>query len=293
MRESITFRSQGLDCSGWLYTPEDLGPGQKAPAVVMAHGFSGVKEMALPFFAERFAGAGIVTLTFDFRYFGESEGETRGQVFPLEQQTDCRNAITWLSAHPLVDPQRIGIWGTSHGGAVALYAATWDKRIKAVVAQVPVAINGSIRRSLDPERFDRMGERLLRDRVARYRTGVVSYINVVAPEGEPCVLQSTDAYEWCMRWGARAPTWRNQVTLESLEKMREFDVLSQIHLISPTPVLMIAAQRDSLAPLGLVQAAFKRVHEPKALVVLPCGHFEVYDGEWAEKAADAAVEWFG
>ncbi len=51
----------------------------------MAHGFSAVKEMYLSYFAERFVGAGFITLVFDYRYFGESEGEPRGQFFPFEQ----------------------------------------------------------------------------------------------------------------------------------------------------------------------------------------------------------------
>jgi fermentation-respiration switch protein FrsA (DUF1100 family) len=121
---------------------------------------------------------------------------------------------------------------------------------------------------------------------------VVGYAKVVAPEGEPCALRGPDAYEWFMRWSALVPIWRNQVTLESLEKVREFDPVSLIHLISPTPLLMIIAERDSLLPRDLLVAAYERAREPKALVSLPCGHFDVYDGAWGEKAADAATEWF-
>ena len=47
MRRDVSFRSKGLLCRGWLYVPDGLAQGQTAPAVVMAHGFSGVKEMFL------------------------------------------------------------------------------------------------------------------------------------------------------------------------------------------------------------------------------------------------------
>jgi hypothetical protein len=94
MRKDITFTSKGLRCRGWLYVPDDLAEGQRSPTIVMAHGFSAVKEMMLPDFAERFAAAGFVTLAFDYRYFGDSEGEPRSQLFPLEQVEDVRNAIT-------------------------------------------------------------------------------------------------------------------------------------------------------------------------------------------------------
>jgi dienelactone hydrolase len=133
MRKDIMFTSKGLHCRGWLFVPEGL-QGRKAPTIVMGHGFTGVKEMGLANFAERFAAAGFVTLVFDYRYFGESEGEPRSQLFPLEQVEDFRNAVTWVSDQPEVDPQRIGLWGTSYGGGIATYVATFDKRIKAVVA---------------------------------------------------------------------------------------------------------------------------------------------------------------
>ena len=64
MRRNITFMSKGVRCAGWLYVPDNLSAGRKAPAIVMAHGFSGVKEALLPNFAERFAEAGFVTLIF-------------------------------------------------------------------------------------------------------------------------------------------------------------------------------------------------------------------------------------
>ncbi len=293
MRQDVEFLSQGLRCRGWLFAPADLPAGRRAPAIVIAHGVSAVKEMYLANFAERFAAAGFVTLVFDYRYFGASEGEPRCRLLPLEQQEDYRNAITWLSDHPLVAADRIGAWGTSFSGGLVLYLATYDKRVKAAVAQVPSAVNWETRRNVDPERFDRMGELLLRDRNARYKTGVVNYLPVVAPEGEPCLLRPPDAYEWFTTASRIAPSWRNGLTLESLERYREFDPVSSIHLISPTPLLLIAAENDSLIPLAAVKAAYERAGEPKALVTLPCGHFDLYYNEpWHSRAAGAAVEWF-
>lgn len=67
-----------------------LPEGSRRPAVVMAHGLSAVKEMYLSNFAERFARAGLVVLVFDYRYFGGSEGEPRGRLFPAEQIEDYK-----------------------------------------------------------------------------------------------------------------------------------------------------------------------------------------------------------
>lgn len=293
MRQDITFLSQGLRCSGWLYIPNDLPAEQKAPAIVMAHGFSAVKEMYLANFAERFVTAGFVTLVFDFRYFGDSEGEPRGQLFPHEQREDYRNAITWICDHPQVDPARIGVWGTSYSGGVALHLAAFDKRINAVVVQLPSVHNWETRRRIDPDGFDKATTFLIQDRIARYRTGVVNYFKVVAPEGEPSAIPTTEAYEWFMHASSIVPSWRNQVTVESLEKIREFDPVGPIHLITPTPLLMIVAEHDSLIPSALVIAAYERARDPKAISMLPCGHFDVYNTEpWLSKAVSAEVDWF-
>ena len=254
MRKDVTFTSKGLLCSGWLYVPDDLAEGQKAPAIIMGHGFTGVKEMILPDLAERFVAAGFVTLVIDYRYFGDSQGEPRSQLFPLHQVEDFRNAITWVSHKPEVDPGRIGLWGTSYGGGIVTYVATFDKRVKAVVAQVPATLRPEFRRAMDPERWDRVGEFILRDRIERYHTGAVNYIKVVAPEGEPCALPGKEAYEAYMALADVAPNWRNQVTVESLEKTREFDPVNLVRLMSPTALLLIPAEKDSLIPLDAVQA---------------------------------------
>ena len=88
MWKDITFNSKGLKCRGWLYAPDDIDTNQKVPTIIMAHGFSAVKEQALPGYAERFAEAGFVTLLFDYRFFGSSDGEPRCQLFPLEMVED-------------------------------------------------------------------------------------------------------------------------------------------------------------------------------------------------------------
>jgi len=292
MRKDISFTSKGLRCSGWLYVPDDLKVGQKAPAIVMAHGFTAVKEAILPDFADLFAKAGFVTLVFDFRYFGDSEGEPRSQVFPLEMVEDIRNAITWVSDQPEVDSQRIGIWGASFGGGLVLYVGTYDRRVKAVVSQVPNTLSPDQRRARNPQGWEDMTKILVRDRIARYKTGVVNYMKVVAPEGEPCYLPGREAYEEYMAFSVRTPNWRNQVTLESLEKIREFDPVSTIGMMSPTALLVIAAEKDSFFPPDMVKAIYERAREPKAMSVLPVRHFEIYSEPWLSKAANIAISWY-
>lgn len=292
MRKEVSFDSRGSICRGWLYLPDGLAATAQVPAVVMAHGFSAVKEQILPEFAERFAASGFAVLLFDYRHFGDSAGMPRSQMFPLDMVEDYRNAISCISDHEAVDAQRVGVWGTSYSGGLAVYVGTFDKRVKAVVAQVPSIINADARRAIDPVKWAGVGDFLREDRIARYKTGVVKYMPVVAPEGEACILPGQETYDAYMALKALAPNWRNEITVESLEKIREFDPVSQIHLMAPAALLVIAAEEDSLIPLAAVKASYERAAQPKQLIVLPIRHFDVYQPPWREKVVDAAIDWF-
>ena len=241
MRKDITFSSGQDKCEGWFYQPDVMHDDARLPLVVMAHGFSGVKEQGLAAYAEKYLAAGFAVLVFDFRHFGGSSGEPRCQLFPLDMVEDYRNAITWACLQPVIDANRVGLWGTSFSGGIATYAATIDPRVKAVVAQAPSLMNAETRRAMDPDKWQTVAEFLTADRVARYEAGTVNTIPVVAPDGTPCALMGQESYEFFEAAKAGAPTWRNEITLESLEKIREFDPVSLINMLSPTALLVIAA----------------------------------------------------
>lgn len=293
-RRDATFKSQGLKCAGWYYVPKDLKPDEKRPAIVMAHGYSAVKEMYLDKFAEKFSEAGFVVLVFDYRYFGESEGEPRGQLFYYEQHQDYRNAITWVSLQKEVDPQRIGIWGTSLSGGHVLHLGAFDKRVKAVVAQVPGTNTWeTFFQDMKPEALAGRSAWLAQNRMEEYTKGTVNYFPVVAPEGQPCVLPQKESYDWFTETAKlRAPNWKNQVTVESLEINTEYAPTVYIHLISPTPLLMIIASNDTVVPTELQKEASERAREPKKLIVVKGGHFDAYQGPGFVEFSTAAVEWF-
>jgi len=293
MRRDITFNSKGLQCVGWLYVPDNLPAGQKAPTIVMAHGFSATKEQALDRYAEQFVNAGFVTMVFDYRFLGGSEGEPRCQILWYEQIEDYRNAITWVSDQPEVDPDRIGIWGTSYSGAHVLWVSAYDKRVKAVVSQVHGGVSAwdIVLNRLGPEALNLYLEGWKPDRIQRQRTGAVNYMPVVAPEGEPAALPGQEAYSFFM--AHKVPSWRNDVTIESLEKFLEYDLTMPLQRISPTPLLMVLAEYDSIIPIDMAKQSFERAAEPKAITILPCAHFDVYSTEpWFSKAAGSAVDWF-
>ena len=292
MRHDITFASGPDDCAGWFYMPDAAADDARLSVIVMAHGFSAVKEQGLDAVARRFCAAGHAVLVFDFRHFGASGGAPRGQLFPQAMVEDYRNAISWACQQPQVDPARVGLWGTSFSGGIATRAATVDRRVRVVVAQAPSLMNAATRRSMDPARWEAVGAFLQADRIERYGTGVVRTLPVVAPDGEPCALPGRESRDFFAAASKATPTWRNEITVESLEQIREFDPVSLIHMLAPTALLVIAAGKDSLIPLAALTGAVDRAAEPKRIVVLPAGHFEVYDEPWFSTAMGEAIAWF-
>lgn len=291
-RRDVTFTSQGLKCAAWYYVPKSLKVEEKHPAIVMAHGWSATKEMFLDNFASKFANAGFVVLVFDYRFLGGSEGEPRGQLFPADQHEDYRNAITWVSLQKEADSSRIGIWGTSYSGAHVLQIAAYDRRVKAVVAQVPGTDSWElVRRNVPGSEWDGMFKWQAQDRLERYTTGKVNYIPVVAEQG-PSSLPQKESYEWFTRAAKLAPRWQNQVTVETLEKSLELNPAANIHHVSPTPLLMLVASDDIITPTDQALATFERALPPKQLVIVKGRHFDAYDGPKHQEFALPAVEWF-
>ena len=103
--EKVFFKSEGKKCAAFLSIPEGAA-GKRLPAIVLGHGF-GVRKESLIDEAEYLTKAGYVTLAIDYRGLGESEGEPRGSVFPLDQVEDFRNAISYVQRRPEVDPERM------------------------------------------------------------------------------------------------------------------------------------------------------------------------------------------
>src|SRR5215218_2944717 len=132
-RRDLQFASGGQSCAAWLYATGDTAP---TPIVVMAHGLSGTRRDRLGPFAERFAAAGIAALLFDHRGFGDSEGEP--DLFePDRQLDDWRAALAFARSLPDIDADRVATFGSSLGGGNALAAGAEDRRVGAVVSQVP------------------------------------------------------------------------------------------------------------------------------------------------------------
>ncbi len=291
MRRDIAFEAEGATLRGWLYLPENAtGP---SPIVVMAHGFSGVKEQYLDRYAEVFSAAGLAALVFDNRGFGASDGEPRQEIDPVQQVRDLRHAVTYARTLPELDRERIGVWGSSYSGGHVLMLASIDRRVRCVVAQVPT-ISGPLAalRRVRPDLLPSLLAAFDADREARFAGAPPKMIPVVADDAtKPCALAGADSWEFFTATQGFAPAWRNEVTLKSGEMAREYEPGAGIARISPTPLLMLVATHDTLAPTDLALEAYNRALEPKKLVLLPGGHFDPYTGPGFETSSAAARDW--
>jgi uncharacterized protein len=292
VRRDVEFNAEGVTLRGWFYPA--TGGGGAGPAVVMAHGFSAVKEMYLDLFADVFAAAGLSVLVFDNRNFGASDGEPRQEIDPWAQVRDYRHAITYASTLPEVDAARIGIWGSSYSGGHVLVVAAIDRRVRAAVSQVPlVSGHDNLRALVRADFIAGFRQQFDADRLARFRGHPPAMVPVVdADPLAPSALPTADSWEWFTETSkARAPAWRNEVTLRSVEMFTEYEPVSYLPYVSPTPLLMLVAAGDHLVPSELAIAAHDQAHEPKKLVIMPGGHFDAYVRGF-DQASGPARDWF-
>ncbi len=288
-RTDVRFPAEGgIELSAWLFLPDRPGP---LPAITMAHGYTGTRHHGLEPIAQAFAEAGFVVLVHDHRGFGESGGAPRQDVNPWQQITDWRRAISYLQDRPEVDPERIGVWGTSFAGGHAIVLGATDRRLKAVVAQVPT-IDGfeSGQRRVSPDAVDGLEARFAADERGQLRGEAPAMQPIVNPEAAAGAYGAPDAVRFYLQ-SIPDGLWTNEVTVRSTRWFRMYAPGGFIERVSPTPLLMVVARQDHVAPTDMALRAYERALEPKRLVMTQGGHFDPYVRE-LETASGAAVDWF-
>ena len=163
-----------------------------------------------------------------------------------------------------------------------LTATALDRRVAAVVSQVPLVRGNATYEAWVPERArERFAARLDEDRAARARGEAPQTVKAATPgsETEEWVLATDDG------------TYANEVTLRSFELLREYEPEAFIARIAPTPLLMVIATNDTQTPTAWQREAFALAGGPKRLVELDCRHYDPYLS-FLEPAVDAARDWF-
>ena len=273
-RHDVSFVSDGDRCAAWVYAPAGGGP---HPAVVMAHGLAGQRRHRLDAYAERLADAGLACVVFDYRHFGESEGEPRQLVGVRRQLTDWRAALRFARAHPLLDAARIAVWGTSLSGGHAQMLAAHDRRIAAAIAQVPFADGRAACRAVG----FRQGLRLLvagdRDLLRAALNREPYRIRTFGPRGTLAAMTAPGA-EGAIRSKLLPPgDWDETMPARVVSPLVYYRHVRQARRIA-CPILFQVADLDQVTPPGPALKAAARA--PRAeLRRYPFGHFDIYGGE--------------
>jgi len=291
-RSDVAFESGGVTCRAWAYTP-NARAARAAPCIVMAHGLGGTRDCALEPYAQAFAAAGFHVLLFDYRYLGASDGTPRQLVSIADQLEDWAAAVAFARAMPGVDPERIGLWGTSLSGGHVMVVAARDPEVAAISAQCPMVDGRAsvymIVREIGWGAILRLGLAGLVDK-ARALIGLSPYyVRLVAPPGEFAAMASHDAWD-----GMRAivpPAWRNEVAARLFLVLRFYRPMRTAKSVK-CPALVITCAKDSVTSPQAAATAAARMGDSARLVELPIGHFDVYLGEWFERSSREQIAFF-
>ena len=262
--EVVSFQSAGLRLHAVLGLPEGLPPSERRAAFLVLHGFGSNSESPTVIAPTRVLSEfGYVTLRFDMRGCGKSEGEF-GRVICLEQVEDLGNALTFLAKHPAVDPGRIGVIGSSFGGAVAVYAGGTDPRIAAVISNGGWGHGERKFRGQHPssEAWAKFTAMLEEGRATRARTGK----SLMVPRGDIVpipnhVRDNLDKQNVKML----APNSVETFPAETAQSMFDFRAEEVVGRIAPRPLLLIHAAKDSVTPTEQSIEMFKRAGQPTEL----------------------------
>jgi len=134
--EEVTFYSDGLKLSGAFHLPDDFDASAQHPLVMPCSGFTGLRQIHPERFARYLTDHGYLCFSFDYRGFGESEGERR-RVILEEQVRDVLHAVGFVEADPRVNSNRLILLGWGMGAGVVIDAA---RELLGVVALI--AVNG-------------------------------------------------------------------------------------------------------------------------------------------------------
>ena len=288
MKRAVSLYSEGIKLCGDLYVPDGLGSGERRAAVLLCHGYTGVKDLYLPANARALNDAGYVAMTFDYKGWGESEGP-RSRLAPYSRVLDVQACMTFLGLQPEVDAERIGLFGTSYGGSTAIWVGAVDPRAKCIVSVVGVGDGARwMSRVRRMDEWSDLLERSKADREQRVTTGeseVLERSEILLPDRQSAELAAAARRD--------NPAAISAIPLEYVDDTIGFNPEWIVDKISPRPIMFITSDNDRLVPPEESEQLYARAGEPKKLVVLKgYGHYEVYIEPAFGEVMDASVAWY-
>ena len=287
--EQVRFYSHGAALAGTLLLPDGASQDRPVSAVAQGPGWLGLRDAKLyqPYH-DALTAAGIAVLVFDYRGFGDSEGDAT-YFDPMTQVADWRNALTYLESRPEIDAARLGVFGSGGtGGGNAVMVAGLDERVKATVSQVPVADGRDwLHRMRREYEWLELLAALQADRIQRVTTGKGAMvpprdgIMVPTPERRTTTIKSDV--------DGRIPDLVQLASAEAVFAYRPIDVVGHI---APRALMLIAVENDATTPEDHAYAMYEKATGPKRLVVQTgTTHYAAY-AQYRDVVNPLIVEWF-
>jgi fermentation-respiration switch protein FrsA (DUF1100 family) len=254
----------------------------------MAHGFSAVRDQRLDAYAARFAAAGLACLVFDYRFFGSSAGEPRQLLSISRQLEDWQAAVAFARDIEGIDPERIGLWGSSFSGGHVVATAANDPRVRAVVSQVPFTYGLSVLRRVPVRNSVRLTVAGLRDSVRSVLRRPPVYLPAVGAPGSLAAMTAPEAEPGFQAMTSADSTWVNRFTPRVMLQVPLYRPYSKLKSVR-APVLVLAAVNDDTTPSPPAVRAAERTANAE-LIRLPLGHFDPYVGAQFEEVVAAQTK---
>ena len=242
-KERVEFVVKKLNVVGNLFIP-DIAYNTRQPAVIIVGPMTSVKEQVTGVYAKALAEKGLVTMSIDHRYFGESEGVPRQyEKFP-DKIYDIQNTLSFIKKRPEVNRNQVSLLGVCLGAGYALATAAQTPGIHKLAA-----VAGYYRDTFAMKKNNRKDfeAKLLSGIEARkiYETGGDVVTIPAAAMLEEAAMQTKDTVEYYTKRAA-VKNYQNSFAVMSREFFVGFDVQRYASKIL-IPFLMIHS-RKALSP---------------------------------------------
>jgi len=272
-RQDVRFDSGETYCSGWLYLPEGV---EHPPVVVLGHGLGATREMRLDAFAERFAAAGMATLAFTYRYFGDSGGHPRQLMSVKRQLEDWDAALAFVKQRADVDGERMAVWGSSFGGGHAITVASRHPELRAAISQCPFTDGLASAAALGVMGSLKVTPVVLRDFAAKLFGRPPVMVPIAAAPGQPALMNAHDALPGYLALVPKGMRFVNHVAARVIPEIAAYRPGRAAANVK-CPILFCVSDTDTVTPPGRTLALARRA--PRGEIKrYDAGHFDFYLG---------------
>jgi uncharacterized protein len=295
-KNKVSFMSQGVKVIGDLFLPSNFDPSKKYAAILFDGPSSGLKDQVVGVYAQKMSDSGFVSLAYDHRFYGESDGLPRQFEAPSKKMEDNKSAMDYLSHLSFIDKNKIAGIGICSGGGIMSKSVAEDSRFKTYIG-----IAGYYNDTAAFKGNAYISSKIVEGKAARLKfetSGEVEYIPAIwsDPNEKKAIMSGNEpSNEPFAYYGTKrgySPYYINRMAIQSYEDMLRFDVLSKASKII-VPSLVIHGTTDLYCSVSGAQKFYDQLTAPKELFwITTTNHIDLYDQAiYVNKAIVKSVAW--